>query len=679
MKKLLLFTGVFLFSSGLFAQQSPTAKSAQAQRIKTSSAFVNKPHQPVQKLAGGPFEAQPSLNSSASRSVSHPRTAPAHRNGAVRSAWIPPLIPETVIGTSTYDLQTNGTISNRVVNNGGKISATWTMSLTGNTATVWPDRGTGYNYSSNGGATWQPVPTARIEGIRTGFQNVACAGFEELVLAHTSTVGAGGQIPTWSATQGSGTWASPGSIPNTTEGVDLWPKAVAGGDGHSFHAIWQGTGTATGPMYYSRYVDGANWEPKIELPGMIFGTDIRAVSADMYSIDIRGNVVAVVIGDFGTDVTLLKSIDNGVTWTTKRIIDQYPIPLYDGATMNTDIDGDLIADTLWSGASDATVLIDNNNLVHVFYGRTRSLEAPGGTGLSYFQTQSICYWNETMADNHPTELAGIPDVNGDGQISVPIGCGGDTLENPMGYYGTGLVAFVLMPKAGVDASNNIYLSYMATDELSDTSIYNQMFMHPYIIKSTDGGAHWTNPTDSAYDVVLASQPVDGESYDGAYPCMAKNVDSQVHMTYQRDFAPGTTLSGTSFPCESGNNADGSNDEVYVGVPVNDIPTGSFAPPPCPANPTVGIATINTPSFTISSNFPNPFRGTTSVNINLKKVADVSVEVTDLLGRVLSVQKYSNYGAGAHKLTIDATKFASGIYTYKVSTGSDAVTKKMIVQ
>ena len=87
--------------------------------------------------------------------------------------------------------------------------------------------------------------------------------------------------------------------------------------------------------------------------------------------------------------------------------------------------------------------------------------------------------------------------------------------------------------------------------------------------------NWTNP-DSAYDAVLASQPLDGESYDGSFANIARNADGYVHMTYQRDFAPGTTLSGaTNFPCEYGNNNEGSNDYIYVGIPVNDIPTGSW--------------------------------------------------------------------------------------------------------
>jgi hypothetical protein len=672
MKKLLLFTGVFLFCSGIFAQQRPL-------RIKTNSAVANKPHIVVKKNAGGLNEALTAKQLSELRSMVHSRTRTAHRNaGTLNAAAIIPgdTIPETIIGQTTYDLQTNGTISNRVVNVNKKVSATWTMSLTGNTTSVWPDRGTGYNYSGDDGATWLPQPTARVESFRTGYQNVACDGFKEAILAHTATTGQAGEITSIRSTQGSGSWTE-GSIPGTTPSVDWWPKFTAGGaDGHSFHAIWQGTGVAAGPLYYSRSTDDGNtWSTRIEIPGYVWGTDVFAVSADCYSIDARGDVIAIVAGDLAQDVTLLKSIDNGVTWT-KRIIEQFPIPLYDPATMNTDTNGDGVADTLWSGTSDETVVIDNNNKVHVFYGRTRVIEDVGATGLSYFFTQDLAYWNEDRGDGYWCWLATPPDLNGDGTISVPTGCNFDPAENPVGYYGTGLVAYIEMPNASVDSNNTLYVSYQAADELSDTSIYGQMFMHPYIIKSLDGGITWTN-SDSAYDVLLASQPTDGQSYDGAFAAIAKHSDAYVHLTYQRDFAPGTTLSGTNFPCEFGNNNEAINDMVYVSIPVNSIPSGTqalncYVPPDA-------IQTIINSSFSISSNYPNPFRGKTSLDINLKKPADVSVEVNDLLGRVLSVQKYSNFNTGIHTLTIDATKFAAGVYTYKIKVGNDAITQKMIVQ
>ncbi len=668
MKKLLLIGIALFFYSGISAQQNL--------RIKSSSTSVNRPHPVVKKIAGGSHETLSPEQLSALKSYSHAANHSARRNGSsVVNGWAPPTIPETVIGSTVYDLQTNGTLSNRVVNVNGKISATWTMSLTGTTASVWPDRGTGYNYSGSDGVTWGAQPTVRVEPIRTGFQNVACAGFNEIILAHTATAGNNGQILSIRPAQGSGSWTMD-SIPNTTPSVDWWPKFTAGGaDGHSFHAIWQGTGVAQGPLYYSRSTDdGVNWSPKAEIPGYIWGTDVFAVSADCYSIDAKGDTIAIVAGDFGQDVTLLKSVDNGQTWT-KRIVDEFPIPLYDPATMNTDTNGDGIADTLWSGTSDATVLIDNNNKVHVFYGRTRAIEDPGAAGLSYFFTQDLCYWNEDYPDKMSNFLAGPPDVDGDGTISVPTGCNGDPAENPIGYYSTGLIAFISMPKASVDVNNVIYLSYQAADEASDTSIYFQMFVHPYVIKTTDGGLTWTNPNDSAYDVLWATQPADQASYDGAFGNIARNADGYVHMTYQRDFAPGTTLSGsTTNPCEYANNNEASNEIVYVGIPVNDIPTGTW-----PLIPPMGIQTISKSSFNISSNYPNPFHGKTSVDITLKKAADITVEVSDLMGQVLSVNKYSNYGTGLHTLTIDATKFAAGVYTYKVRVGNDVVTKKMIVQ
>ncbi|MFM7767714.1 MAG: hypothetical protein ACKO9S_07650, partial [Bacteroidota bacterium] len=52
---------------------------------------------------------------------------------------------ETVIGQTTYDLQSNyGSVGNRVHRSAdGSISVVWTK---GDTPTAYPDRGMGYNY-----------------------------------------------------------------------------------------------------------------------------------------------------------------------------------------------------------------------------------------------------------------------------------------------------------------------------------------------------------------------------------------------------------------------------------------------------------------------------------------------------------------------------------------------------
>ena len=70
---------------------------------------------------------------------------------------------EVVIGTSTYDLQTNASVQNRiVVHNDGTISAGWTMSAEFNT--TYSDRGTGYNFFDGG--SWGSNPTMRLEDSR---------------------------------------------------------------------------------------------------------------------------------------------------------------------------------------------------------------------------------------------------------------------------------------------------------------------------------------------------------------------------------------------------------------------------------------------------------------------------------------------------------------------------------
>jgi hypothetical protein len=620
--------------------------------IKSNSIAASKPHLVIEKFSERNTK-QISSNPGISSRINPSSKAAASAN-------------ETIIGTTTYDVQTNGTISNRLVNYNGHLSAVWNMSITGSNANGWPDRGTGYNYSSDGGLTWLPQPSARIEPFRIGFTNIAYSGNKECILAHTLT---NGLAFTSRSNQGSGNWTYD-SIYGTEGDTDRYCKMAAGGsDDHSFHSIWMHRYNAAvyyyGSLFYSKSIDdGATWSTPSEIFQYRSGIDVfQGIGPDAYSMDVRGNVIAIVAGDLTQDLVLLKSMDNGITWT-KRIVDRFPVPLYDVTTMHTDTNNDGVTDTLFTNVGDQTVVIDNNNVVHVFFGKCRMFEDSGATSLSYFNTSSLYYWKDNWNDNSSQFLAGPPDLNGDGVISLPTGCGFISYNNPIGYYGTGVIAYIEMPSAGVDANNNLYVSYQAVDELSDTSLYGMSFMHPYVIKSIDGGNHWTDP-DNAYDIVLAAQPDSAQHLDGVYASMAKTVDNKIHIIYQRDWVPGISLSAPQ-SCESDMNNDATNDIVYIGINPNNIPTA-----------TNDLSAVH--SFSLSSNYPNPFHGKTSLNINLKKGCDVSVEVSDLLGRVLSVDKYSNLNSGSHILTIDASKFTSGVYTYKVKVGSDVMTKKMIVQ
>ena len=71
-------------------------------------------------------------------------------------------------------------------------------------------------------------------------------------------------------------------------------------------------------------------------------------------------------------------------------------------------------------------------------------------------------------------------------------------------------------------------------------------------------------------------------------------------------------------------------------------------------------------FYLKGNYPNPFNPTTSIQFDLPEASEVSVNVVDMLGRVVLSVPAQQYQAGrSHQLIVDATSIASGTYVYRV--------------
>lgn len=84
-------------------------------------------------------------------------------------------------------------------------------------------------------------------------------------------------------------------------------------------------------------------------------------------------------------------------------------------------------------------------------------------------------------------------------------------------------------------------------------------------------------------------------------------------------------------------------------------------------------------FEVSSNMPNPFNQQTSFNISLTETSHVTIDVINALGTSVATLDKGNLVAGSHKIMLDATDLASGLYFYTVKAGNNSVTKKMMVK
>ncbi len=94
---------------------------------------------------------------------------------------------------------------------------------------------------------------------------------------------------------------------------------------------------------------------------------------------------------------------------------------------------------------------------------------------------------------------------------------------------------------------------------------------------------------------------------------------------------------------------------------------------------VGISNTTNNMVSVSQNRPNPFNGTSQIDINLAKSANVSIEIINITGQKVYTYNYGTLSTGTHTVNISSDNLTSGIYFYTVVAGNSSVTKKMIVE
>ncbi|MGE5317374.1 MAG: T9SS type A sorting domain-containing protein [Chloroflexota bacterium] len=562
------------------------------------------------------------------------------------TAHAPTAYNETVLGTTVWDLQSsNSAPPNRFyVYPDGQMAAVWTMGMESDSN--YTDRGTGYAYFN--GSSWQNMPAQRLETDRAGWPSYAPAGNGEIVAAHSNSEGI---IINRRDTRGSGDW-NEYMVPNPdTSTVLSWPRLVSSGANHmTVHMLvntYEPYEGLNGAILYYRSTDGGQtWETQARILEGMTSSDYTGFNTETYAwAEPKDSMLAFVVADRWTDLFVMRSNDNGDTWT-KTVVWQHPYPMWNNE----------VTDTFYSPDGAASIAFDNDGKLHLAFGINRTVQTnPNGNAGWFPFVDGIGYWNEDMpawTDGgmealNPDSLQAsnnlvgwVQDLDDNGEINLI----GHNTSN-IGIYYVGLSS---MPQLTIDDQNRIFLVYSGAAEGFNNGTQN--YRHLFARVSLDNGSTWGN----VFDLTGDSTQTMNES---VFPTLAPWSDENIYLIYQADNEPGlSTIGDMDDPTQ--------NSIIYMEVPKSVL---------------VKNRSVVDPGFSVSQNYPNPFTDYTSFILNLNKASTVTMQIYDLSGRMIMQLPERSYAAGSYIIPVNGQRLAKGVYTYTFNVNGNTFSNKMIVK
>jgi len=613
-----------------------------------------------------------------------PATTSTGSNKKKRTTFPSTLGSKENTGGTTYDLQTNGSMQRRVLQGtSGSISCAWTFSTEQNvTATsAFADRGTGYAHFN--GTSWTPPPTVAIENpyLRTGFGGIVVDGAgNENYICHDAV---GNQL---SINKKSGTTWSRTTLTTSNSNAPIWPHTATAGNWMYIIASPSDSNIHTNGIrsgyFFARSNDnGATWiDNMIPMP-LIDSVGHYRGGGNSYAISARGNNVAILFGDMGTDLTLAQSSDNGATWSTKTVWD-FPIDNYDFAGSNpTDIGNNGSIDTIFANDGSFSMVIDGNGDVHAAFPILRVIKDGTTTGYSYFAlTSRLVYYRGTATTDSLFLVDDIfdswHDCDKDGTINFGDNYTGAAGVPDAAYNSIGLIT---QPSISIvpGSPQKVLIAYTAVVD-NDTTVDNgvnpywfgasslegQPYRDVFVIGSQDNGDTWTFPINISKTA----------HFEEAFLSTAEIVNgSKFAVLYQGDIEPGTILQN-----EDIFEPEFQNYMILQQVNISDIFTlGADTLSICDQfELPLGTKDVINGTTGIMNVFPNP--STDVVNVSMKFIntaKTVSIEMLDIAGNIVYSSKLQNVLEGSKQIPV--TALSNGLYVIKVTTENGTMIRKFV--
>lgn len=544
----------------------------------------------------------------------------------------------TIIGSTHYDYQTNASMPRRIHHyENEKITSIWNGSRQDSN---YNDRGTFVNYFD--GTQWRTNPVARTENKVVGWSTLAVTTNAEHIIAEPNFI---------SSNNGPGTAFDTGRT-FTNKTYLRGPHSAA--SAQNIHVVMASTGldSTTGfvaPIFYTRSTNGGqSFEPMSASFAVSAGYDSSKHAGDVgpnaYSIDARGNTVAILVLGVTEDVVLLKSINNGTTWT-KTIIREFPIKKYKGGI--TDKNGDGVMDTVLGVTGDGSVVIDNNGVVHVIYSDLEMFCTDTGEMQIFNIKRSdyMNYWNDL--NKTIIELPVLIDRNGDGIFNTGSNFFGD------GKIRYGNAGYSFNPQLSVGASgtawtDRIYLTFAVVVE-NDSNDVGVDFRSIHFSGTPNKGTDW-------YEICDLSRT---QNVENVYVSTASLTasDGNIHIIWQQDFEPGNSVQKQ--------HAFGPSDILYVPFGIN-----SFLP--C----WVGIENdLNKINLNI---FPNPASNKITVELTTNKETTAKLRIINLLGETLFTGSL-RFISTNNTFELNTSNYEKGLYMIMIETEEGRIAQKVMIE
>jgi hypothetical protein len=357
--------------------------------------------------------------------------------------------------------------------------------------------------------------------------------------------------------------------------------------------------------------------------------------------------------------------DDGEEWNFDN-----PLNVTDNIPPNPDLEGDpAYGDTLRPyGSFD--IIFDPDNNIHIVFDARGVWEHPylddeppieGVTG----DASMLFHWDEVSGDIVPVVDGWFThreeDEDGN-QIRWPI---------PGAWKSN-----VCHPTLAYDQDGMLYCvyNYYPPNDYSNENYCNGDIA---VTVSEDNGASWYMPTMiTETRTHLAEQ---GEAECECYPTMDETVDDFLHISYEIDTEPGTTVEDY----DEREEVETLCPWVYHKVPVDEIAREelyeggpNWHAEYLSVDEKDNVALPN--SITIDSIYPNPFNSTTSISYTVPFYENVSLEVYNLSGQKVATLKNGNTKAGKNTEIWNAENFTSGLYIIRLNATDQVITRKIML-